>query len=539
MKRIALLLCAAIVFCTCTACGSNEKAVTVAYDLSASPANIDPQSAVTQDAIILLNHIMQGLYRIDEQGEAQKALAADTTVSQDGTTYTITIRDDAMWFYLDEDKNEQSMPVTAQDFVFAFRRLLRPDTQSPGASRFFCIQNAEEVNNGTLSEEELGVWAQDERTVVFQLTSANDSFLYLLASTYAMPCNEAFFEEARGRYGLNEDTILSNGAYRISSWDTSSQIRLVKNSSYYDAGNVLADQIRFRITTSETDRTDITRLSDGTVDAMLLSGEAASALSEKDYRVTWIESGTWGLLINTQDEVLSNTNIRRGIAQCFDRSVYEPMLPSYLEVADTLFPDSASIFGALTASSQSATGIAADVQAGIASYESGLLEVGQTTLDGVALLVNGDAGQDVTTYFLQVSQLLQRDLGIYISIETVDASEYQSRMASGDYDIAAVCFEAADNDVLSYLEPFITGSSENLCGYSNSRVDDLFYSASVAQTAASALADCRSAEAQILNSGVFLPMFRQLDAFVVRQDTSGLVYNSNTGMVSLSGTQFS
>lgn len=539
MKRLTVLLCAVLLACTCTACGSDKKDITVSYDLSASPQNIDPQNANTQDAAILLHHIMQGLYCIDTDGNVQKALAENTAVSADGKIYTITIREDAQWFYLDEEKNERTMPVTAQDFVFAFRRLLRPDTGSSAASRFFCIENAEAVNNGTLSEENLGVSAQDNRTVVFRLNSANDYFLHLLATTYALPCNETFFEETRGRYGLSKDTILSNGAYRISSWDPSSQIRLVKNSAYYDVANVSADQIRLRITTDEKTRTDAQRLSEGTVDAMLLSGEAASVLPEKDYQITWIESGTWGILLNTKKDTLVNANIRRGIAQCFDRSAYESMLPPYLKMADTLVPDGATMFGTAYASGGSTSGIGIDVQEGEALYNRGLSDIGKAAINGMTLLVNKDAEQDVTPYFLQVSQLLQRDLSLYISVETVSASEYRSRIASGDYDMAAVNYAAADNSVLSYLTPFASNSPENTSGYANGQVDSLLSGVSAASTAEEAISKCRSAEKQILTDGVFLPLFCQTDAFVTRRDTSGLFYDRNTGTVVLSGAQFS
>lgn len=539
MKRLAVLLCAALLTCICTACSSGKKTISVAYDLSTSPKNIDPQNASTQDAAILLRHIMQGLYCIDADGNVQKALAEDTNVSEDGKTYTITIRQDAQWFYLDEEKNEQSMPVTARDFVFAFRRLLRPDTGSAAASRFFCIENAEAVNSGTLSEESLGVFAQNDRTVVFRLQSANDYFLNLLTTTYAMPCNESFFEETRGRYGLNKDTILSNGAYRISSWDISSQIRLVKNAAYYDADNVSADQIRLRITTDKDTRTDVDRLKEGTVDAMLLSGEAASILSEEEYQIAWIQSGTWGIQLNTKKEALANINIRQGIARCFDRSAYESILPFHLKTSDTLVPESAAMFGIEYTADGHTSGVNTDIHSGEALYSQGLSEIGKSAINGITLLVNKDAAQDVTPYFLQVSQLLQRDLSLYISVETVGASEYRSRLASGDYDMAAVYYTATDNSVLSYLTPFVSGSSENTSGYQNARVDSLLSDISSVQTVQEAVSKCRSAEEQILNDGVFLPLLYQTDAFVMRRDTNGIFYDENTGTVMLSGVKFS
>ena len=177
-------------------------------------------------------------------------------------------------------------------------------------------------------------------------------------------------------------------------------------------------------------------------------------------------------------------------------------------------------------------GVSVDIPSGEALYSQGLSEIGRSAINGMTLLINKDAEQDVTPYFLQVSQLLQRDLSLYISVETVSASEYRSRIASGDYDMA-------DNSAISYLTPFVSDSSENTSGYQNAQVDSLLSDVSSARTVQEAVSKCRSAEQQILSDGVFLPLFYQTDAFVMRRDTSGIFYDCNTGTVMLSGVQFS
>ena len=537
MKRLlCLILSIALALCCLTGCESEKPTVSVAYDLSASPSNIDPQNASSQGAMIVLQHAMEGLYRLDENGAAVPALAAETKIENDGRIYTFTLSDDASWYYLDEQKNEQTKPLTAHDFVFAFRRLLRAETRSPAATRFYCIKNAEAVHTGALPEDALGVAAPDDKTVQFTLNNANDAFLYLLTTTYAFPCNEEFFESTRGRYGLDKDTLLSNGAYRISFWDPADQIRLAKNSRYPGAGSLGADQVRLRITKAESDRTDLERLLEETVDAMLLPGDRAAALSSSEYAVTMLENEVFGLLLNQKNETLANENVRRAIALCFDRTAYGKKLPAHLKIADRLVPASTALFGTPYAGSAAAPAL--DIGKAQNLYETGLTELGKTSVNDLTLLVNGEAEVDLTAHFLQVSQLLQRDLSMYIRIETVNASTFKSRLASGNYDIAAVSYSAADSSVLTYLEPFLTDSPSNTCGYSDESVDAAFGAVANANTAEEAAALCTSVEQKLLNSGIFIPMLFSSDAFVTRVDTTGILYHASTGLPDFRNTVF-
>ena len=115
-----------------------------------------------------------------------------------------------------QDKDDAEIPgynqaVTAADFVFAFRRVVDPAIQSPYATSFYCIQNAQQIHQGSAPVDQLGVTAVNDTTLVIQLAYPNALFLELMSSTAAMPCHEAFFKQTNGRYGLSMSTVLSNG----------------------------------------------------------------------------------------------------------------------------------------------------------------------------------------------------------------------------------------------------------------------------------------------------------------------------------------
>ena len=133
-----------------------------------NPECLDPQYTNNQNAQIVIETIMEGLLRLDETGNLVPAGAESYTISDDGLFYEFHLRNDCYWFSAGtEQKNAK--PVTSLDYVFAFRRLLSPETDSPHASEYFCLKNASAVYNGQLKPEKLGISAPDGATVRFEL----------------------------------------------------------------------------------------------------------------------------------------------------------------------------------------------------------------------------------------------------------------------------------------------------------------------------------------------------------------------------------
>ena len=104
-------------------------------------------------------------------------------------------------------------------FVFAFRRAVLPETKAPFASRLFPIENAKEINEGKKSAETLGVSAPDSTTLIIKLSYEDGDFEEALTTSVAMPCNEKFFTESAGKYGLSSDHTLSSGSYNLTKWN--------------------------------------------------------------------------------------------------------------------------------------------------------------------------------------------------------------------------------------------------------------------------------------------------------------------------------
>ena len=199
--------------------GSNKI---ISMDVDTKPKNIDPQLAVSDSELIIARNTLTGLFRISEDGKAEKSLCESVKVSDDRLTYYFKIKD-AKW---SDDRQ-----ITADDFVFGITRALSPITKSPYASSLFYIKNAEKFHNNEVGLTELGISATDSTTVKITLEKKIADIEYKLADLSAMPCNREFFTECKGKYGLSEVDMLYCGPFYVRSWSEKS-IKLNRNNDY-------------------------------------------------------------------------------------------------------------------------------------------------------------------------------------------------------------------------------------------------------------------------------------------------------------------
>ncbi len=536
MKRLACLIMWVLTVFSLTSCGS-EKAYRISYDLPGEPANLDPQTAVDTSSLTVINNIFEGLFSISDKGEPENALALSYEKSGDGLTYTFLLRKDAVWSGRDEDGKEILTPVTAHDFEFAFRRLLRPSTASPAAAQYYCIRNAEAVHKGEMDETQLGVKALSDDKLQITLSVPNDHFLYLLAATYASPCNEEFFNATRGKYGLEPSTIMANGAFDLRSWRHSESVKLIRNENYYDAAQVLPDGVNLWIPDipegSDASQTAASRLGSESIDGAVIKGKDMDPLSGKGYQSEPIENAVWGLLLNQKNPALKNSEIRRAIACAFDRKSYSGHMEADLSEARALIPHSVTYYG-MNFREFAGNDLTQQFDAAIAyeHYKAGLDELNESGISGLRLLVNADEGKEASEYFLYASQILQKELSLFISVDQLPEKEYNARLKSGQFDIALCSLQAADNTPWSLLSRFMSGDPRNYISYRNEALDQLLNLTISNATGREALEACQKAERMILEDAAFIPMYYSTDYFVTRPDVSGLVYNAQTGLVS-------
>jgi len=201
----------------------------------AEPNTLDPalSSAQWEDAII--GDLLIGLTTDDENGDTIPGMAERWESSADGLTWTFFLRE-ALW--------SDGVPVTAEDFVFGWRRLLNPKTAAQYAYFIHVFKNAEAVNNGKLPLEALGVRAVNPRTLEIQLEHPAPYLLEMLNHVTCYPQPKHVVEKL-GNAWARPGSYVSNGAYVLSAWRPNDHVLLTKNPRFWDADNVAVEQTMF------------------------------------------------------------------------------------------------------------------------------------------------------------------------------------------------------------------------------------------------------------------------------------------------------
>ena len=193
------------------------------------PGSLDPQKSGDMAAGALIRQMMDSLVGSDAAGKTVPALAEKW--ESDG---------DKVWtFHLRDAKWSNGEPITADDFVYSFRRLTAPETGAPYASYLADgkVANAEEVMLGKAKPETLGVKALDKKTLQFTLTAPVPYFPDMLIQQFTYPVHRATVEKFGDKW-TQPGNYVSSGAYKLKEWRVNSHIALEKNPAYYDADKV-------------------------------------------------------------------------------------------------------------------------------------------------------------------------------------------------------------------------------------------------------------------------------------------------------------
>jgi oligopeptide transport system substrate-binding protein len=173
----------------------------------------------------LLAHLQEGLLRLDKRGKLVPGVAKSWTIEPDQIRFTL--RRDARW--------QNGEPVTAHDFVFAWRRLVDPATASPFAGYADPIKHASSVVAGELPAESLGVRAESDHLLIVDLEQPSPWFLKTAATSILYPLNEEFVNRSGVKFGSSPETHLSNGTFLLETWDRAKRIQLSRNPYYWQS----------------------------------------------------------------------------------------------------------------------------------------------------------------------------------------------------------------------------------------------------------------------------------------------------------------
>lgn len=321
-KILIAFLCFTLLVGLFCGCGEKYKESIIYFELLTQPKTLDPQIASTDSELIIARNIYEGLLRENNNGEIVCGVSESYTY--ENLTYTFTLRDDAVW--------SNGEKVTAYDFEFALRRAIDPKINAPFASRLFAIQNAEAIANGSADVSALGVKAVDDATLTISMSREDNDFLKTLTTSICMPCNEEFYDDSIGKYGLDAECILSNGSYRLTKWNKEEfGIRIYNNEEY--KGVAPAQNAAVFISCID-DETQIERLGGGS-DMAFINGSELAKAKDAGHITKSVQNICWLMAISRN----YNADVRRAFVSAFDSSIYQSELPNGFDVAKSIYPD--------------------------------------------------------------------------------------------------------------------------------------------------------------------------------------------------------
>ena len=495
---------------------------TFKMNLASNPENLDPQMATDLYSRIVISNMMDGLVKINESGAIEADAAESYSISSDGLVYTFNLKKNIMW----EAMNGYKAVMTADDFVFAFQRIFDSEAlHSPYVERFSCIKNSSSVATGKLPPEKLGVKAEDNYTLVIELEYPYYNFLEMLTTTAAMPCNRAFFESTKGKYGLDDEATVSNGAFYLKEWNydpywDNNYIIMRRNKSNSENDYVYPYSLNFFIKDQENDLEDFDT---GSVDCVVSDKYDAKLLSKNGY--SSYSTKSYGLVFNVSSPYFKNNNLRYALAASFNREMYANILEENFSAAYGIIPESVTVLGKNYRSLSADTGFSLyDKYKASRAWNNELAALNLASLDNIKITV--PERLENANYLEYVTEQWQQNLGFYCGIEVVSQNEYDLKLSENSFDIALVEL-TADGSAEEYFDLFINGKNE-LEGYVDYAAKGSLYGVQRAESLSKAVELYTSAETIIINSAVYIPLFYGKEYFVYNSNVQDLSYRPFT-----------
>lgn len=513
-----------IMLISLTACGDGgyKRDMSFTYILPGSVSSLDPQTTWDNSAAaIVISSIFEGLCRTDEDGRPLPGVAKSWESNGDSTQFTFHLRTKAQW--------SNGAEVTADDFLFALQRALRPETTTYSVDDLFIIKGARAIHAGEAEEDTLGVQVADEHTLVIQLEKSYPDFPALTSGTHFMPCNRSYFEESAGHYALSSSDMITNGPFTFSSsysWNTDSgkrAIGLTRFEGYKGEQNVLASDISFLIDyDSSIDEAPLQALSDGLVDILKLPGSMVEDASQQGYGVISVQDAVTGLLLNPESPQLENNKVRELFIKTLDR---RELLMRRTEQssgeASGIMPDCVHWNGESYYADQAAVYAEQDDSLAEGPALTSLLSsLKLEQVPSITVICKDDEESISIANGFLVSW--NSKLSNAFNIQPLSESEFQSRILSGDYQAALYTLQAGGSSPYSVLKAFDSSSSPTLL---NSEEFD-----NALHTISFDLPSFRQLETQLMESYVFYPIFSDKTYYATNPNTRDITVSPDTGV---------
>ena len=521
-KLLATLVVTALTFSTNTAqTGQTGGDKVLKAQVDVEVASMDPQIATDGTSFDAISAVTDGLYQTDSEGKAVMALADKVDKSADGLHYTFTLKD-AKW--------SNGTAVTANDFVFAWRRLVDPKTASEYnfIASIAGLKNADAIVNGEKGVEELGVTAKDDKTLVVELDAPVPFFESLMAFPSFYPVNEEFYNKCGDTFATSVDTILCNGAFKIKSYEpAATSVEFEKNPDYWDAANVKLDGLQFQVI--KDSQQAMLSYQNGDVDLATLAGEQVDQFKSDAEFKNIMEGYLWYISPNLKVAGLENKNLRMALALSYDKeAIVNNILKDGSVVADYAIPKALATGPDGKDFRETAdTYLSSDKKKALEYYEKAKQELGKDSFTYKMVVEDTESAQNVAQF---IQSEIQTNLpGVTIQLEVLPKKNRVDRMQNGEFELGLTRWGPDYADPMTYLDMWVTNNPNNYGFWSNTEYDKTIDSAKKGELALDQKARweaLKGTEKTVMDDAVIFPVYQKGSAVMIKSNVSGVDFHS-------------
>lgn len=519
LKRpVAALLAAVLLLGLLSGC-HRENGVSFRVAMGSVPATLDPALAATDEEKTVVSHLFENLMKLQSDGSGgttavngvARSYQCDTT-AEGQETYTFKLRSSAAW--------SDGTKVTAQDFVYAWKRLVDPATGSKNARILDMVAGYSAARTG---EDALQVSAPDDETFVVALSGRCPYFIDSVCTAAAtMPVQSA--AAAQENWSMSPDTLVTNGPYTVASWENDTML-LQQTDGYHDARRLGPESISFRFTADAK-----------TANSLFEKGDADFVLGLTDEAVakkidSWMPDyypETSVVLLNQLSDLTSNENVCRAMGLVIDRNAIAELLGSRTHLAAE---------GLVTWGIRSTTGgqfrdFGSAVDNDSENYEKNcqtaqelMKEAGYTatklkSLTPVIMLYESDGTADSLALLLQ--KTWKEKLGLSVTLKGVSSEEITQALERGEYTLAALRVTSDRNDATGFLNRWRMGEEDNYANFTSSAYDMLLRVAAVSASQEARDAYLEDAERLLIEKGNVIPMYCSTRSWSLSESFTGV-----------------
>ncbi|MEN4622090.1 peptide ABC transporter substrate-binding protein [Pantoea agglomerans] len=474
------------------------------------PASLDPLKAVGLPEIQVIRDLFEGLTNQDAQGKIVPGVAQSWS-SSDNKTWVFTLRNNARWSNGD--------PVTAQDFVYSWQRLVDPKNSSAFAwfAGLSGIQNAAAITKGEMTPDKLGVVAQSKKQLKVTLDRPVPWFPALVANVALFPVPQKIIAQ-QGDSWTSPGKLVGNGAYQLSERVVNEKIVLTRNPHYWDDAHSVLTKVTFVPINEESSATKRYRSND--IDITESFPKNMYALLKKTLPgevYTPDQLGTYYYAFNTQKGPTADVRVRKALSWSIDRKVIaEKVLGTGEKPAWHFTPDVTAGFKPLPTFMQQHDQNSLNAQA-----KSLLAAAGYGPGKPLKLKLLYNTSESHQKIAIAVASMWKKNLGVDVTLENQEWKTYIDSRNSGNFDVIRASWVGDYNEPSTFLNLLTSGNSSNIARFNNADYDAVIAKASRETSDQVRNSDYNRAEQILAEQAPIAPIYQYTNGRLIKPWVKG------------------